>query len=114
MGYLLMTRVSLDAQWGKQVSDFKMALHWNEAKATEAIEEAKIHCGVASREAEAHHATLVREAEAHHTTLIREAEHDCATIIAEVEDHCTTDIRKAEYHCVENACSIQQLHSEDM
>ena len=73
VGCLLMTQASLDAYWWKQVSDFKMALHQNEAKATEAIKEVKGHCRAA-----------IREAEAHHTTLIREVEDDCTTIVAEM------------------------------
>ena len=79
-----------------------MALCWNEAEATEAIKEAKAHCGAA-----------VREAEACHATLIREVEDDCTTTVVEAEAHCTTDIRKAESHCMEKACSIHQLHAED-
>ena len=76
-----------------------MALFQNEAKVTEATNEAKAHCEVSIREAEAHCATLIREAEAHCTTLIREAEADCATIVVEVEVCCTTNIRKAVLLC---------------
>ena len=114
MGCLLMTRMSLDACQQKQVSDFKMALGCNEAKATEAIKEAKAHCGAGIREVEACHASLAREAEVCHVTLIREAEDDCTTIVAEVEASCTADIRKAESDCMEKACSVQQLHAENM
>ena len=58
-----------------------MALHQNEAKAMEAIREAKAHCGA---------------------------------IISKAEAHCSADIREAESQCAEHACSIQQLHAEDM
>ena len=51
--WLLMTRASLDAHQWKQVSDFEMALYWNMAKTTEAIKEAKAHCGATIQEAEA-------------------------------------------------------------
>ena len=44
---LLMTRVSIDTHWRKQVWDFEMVIHQNEAKATEAIREMKAHCGAA-------------------------------------------------------------------
>ena len=114
MGHLLMTRASMEAHQQKQVSDFEMALCWNEAETPKAIKEAKTHHGAAIREAEAHHTTLVREAEAHHATLTREVEDNCTTIVAEVEAHCTTDIRKAESCCMENARSTQQWHAEDM
>ena len=80
-----------------------MALCQNEANATEAIKEGKVHCGA-----------TIREAKAHHTSHIREAEANCVSIITEVEAHCTTDIRKAESHCVGHTCSIQQSHAEDM
>ena len=89
MGCLLMTRSSLDPHWWKQVLDFEMALHQNE---TEAIREAKAHCGAAIREVEAHHTTHIREAKAHCTTYIREAEADCASIIREAEANCTSII----------------------
>ena len=113
-----------------------MALHQNEAEATEAIREAKTHCGLTIREAEAWCTTLTREAESHHAIHIREAEATCATyikeaeakcawiimeaeanctsIIAEAEACCTTDVRKLESCCAEHACSIQQLHTEGM
>ena len=78
-----------------------MGLHQNKPKATEAIKEAKAHCGYAIREAEACHTTLGREVEAHHAT-------------AEVGAHYNTDIRKAESHCMEKAHSIQQLHADNM
>ena len=103
MGCLLMARLSLDALWWKQVLDFEMALHWNEAKATEAIREANAHCGATIREAESHHTTHIREAEANYTSIIMEA-----------EAHYTADIRKVESHCVEHTCSIQQLHAQGM
>ena len=91
-----------------------MALCQNEAEATEAIKEAKAHCGVSIRKAEAYCPTLVREVEACHTTLIREVEANCVTIVAKVEACCTTIIRKSESCCVENAHSIQQSHAEDI
>ena len=87
-----MTRSSLDAHQQKQVLDFEMALHQKEAKATEAIREAKAHC----------------------RATIREAEANCASIVTEVEAHCTADIRKAESCCVEYAHSSQQLHAAGM
>ena len=62
-GYLLAIRLSLDARQWKQVSDFKMALHQNEAEAMEAIREAKAHCGVIVREADACCSAEIREAE---------------------------------------------------
>ena len=114
IGHLLMTRMSLDACQWKQVSDFKMALCWNGAEATEAIKEAKAHCGATIREAEACCTTLVREVEACHATLIRVVEDDCATTFAEAEASCTTDIRKAESHCHERVHSIPKSHDEDM
>ena len=103
MGHLLSTRASIDAHQRKQISDFEMAIYQNEAEATEAIREAKTHCGAAIREAETHHATNIREAEAH-----------CATTIMEAEGHCTTDIREAESCCADHACIIQQSHSDNM
>ena len=112
--HLLATRSSLDAHCRKCVSDFEMALHQNESKATEAITEAKKLCGSTIREAKACHTTLIREAEAQHATLIREAKANCASIITEAEACCTTAIRKVESCCAEHACSIQQLHAEGM
>ena len=44
MGHLSMTWASLDAHRRKQVSDFEIAHLQNDAKATEAIREAKVHC----------------------------------------------------------------------
>ena len=84
MGHVLMTRSSLGTHQQKEVLDFKMALCWNKAEATEAIKEAKAHCGAS-----------IREAESHCTTSIREAEADHASIIMEAEAHCTGDIRKS-------------------
>ena len=52
MGCLLITRASLDAHQRKQVSDFQMAIHQNDAEATEAIRETKVHCGSVIREVE--------------------------------------------------------------
>ena len=103
MGCLLMTRSSLDACKWKQVSDFKMTLCQNEAKATEAIKEARAHCGA-----------TVREAESWCTTHIREVEADCASIIMEAEACCTTEIRNIESCCAEHARSIQQSYEEGM
>ena len=100
MGHLLMTRSSLDTCGRKQVSDFKTALHQNEA---EAIREAKTHCGAAIRGAEAHCATGIREVEA-----------QCSTTIMEAEACCAADIREAESQCVDHAHSIQQLHADGM
>ena len=125
MGHLLMTRSSLDACQWKQVSDFEMALCLNEAEATEAIRDAKAHCGTTIRETEACCTTHIREAKAHHTTHIREAENDFtshirdaeadyASITIEAEACSTADIRKVESHCAEHACSIQQSHVEGM
>ena len=91
-----------------------MALHQNEAQATEAIREAKAHYGATIREVEACHTTHVSEAEANCALIIREAEANCASIIIEVEAQCTADIRKAESHCAEHAHPIQQLHAEHM
>ena len=53
MGHLLLTRPSVGAHPRKQVLDFKMAIHQNEAEVMETIREAKTHCGAAIREAEA-------------------------------------------------------------
>ena len=114
MGHLLMTRTSLDTHQQKQVSDFEMALHQNEAEATKAIKQAKAHCGATIREVEACHTTHIREAEANCASIIRETEANCASIITEAEARCTADIRKVESHCVEHACTIQQSHAEDM
>ena len=72
MGCLLMTRTSIDAFCRKQESDFEMALYQNEAKTTEAIREAKAHCGTAIREAEACYTTANREEKA------RCADHACS------------------------------------
>ena len=47
------------------MSDFEMAFCQNKAKTTEAIREAKAHCGAAIKEAEACCTTDIREAEAH-------------------------------------------------
>ena len=49
-------------------------LHQNEAKAIEAITDAKAHC-----------AATIKEVETHCTTHIREAEADCASIVIEVK-----------------------------
>ena len=103
MGHPLTTMSSLDTRQQKQVSDFEMALHQNEAEATETIREAKAHCGA-----------TIRELESHCTTCIREAEANCASTIMEAEAHCTAEIRKAESGCVECACSIQQSYAEAM
>ena len=103
MGNLLTTRSSLDAHQQKQVSDFEMALHQNNAEATEAIRKAKAHCRA-----------TIREVEAHHTTHIREAEANCASVIMEAEACCTADIRRAKSCCAEHAHSTQQLHAEGM
>ena len=54
MGHLLMTKASVDACWRKQVLGLEMAIHQNEAKATQAFREAKTHCGAAIREVEVH------------------------------------------------------------
>ena len=120
-----MTRLSLDAHQWKQVSDFEMALCQNEAKANEAIREAKSHCGATITEVEACHTARIREAEAHHATHIKESEANCASIIREIEANCasiiteveacwTADMRKVECYCAEHACSIQQLYAEGM
>ena len=53
IGWLLTTRASMDAHQRKEVSDFQMALHQNEAQMTEAI-----------REAEAMHAAAIRKEKA--------------------------------------------------
>ena len=103
MGCLLTTRVSVDAHQRKQVLDFKMAIHQNEAEATEAIRKAKVHCGAAIKEVETHHATTIREADAH-----------CTTTIMEAESCCATDNREAESNCVDYACIIQQSHSDNI
>ena len=103
MGCLLMTKSSLDACWRKWVSDFKVALHQNEAEATKAIREAKAHCGA-----------TISEADACFTTHVREAEANCTSIIMGVEAPCTAGIRKVESHCAEHAHFIQQLHGDGM
>ena len=100
---LLTTRLFLDACRRKWVSDFEIALHQNEAEATQAIREAKTHCGTTIREAEASCATYIREAEAY-----------CATTITKAEALCAAEIRKAESCCADHAHSIQQLHAADM
>ena len=114
MGHLLMTRVSIDTCQRKQVLDFEMAIHQNEAKATKAIREAKACCGVAIREAETHSTTNIREAEAHCTTTIRETEAHSSITIMGAEACCAADIRDAESQCVDHACAIQQSHSDNM
>ena len=112
--HFLMTRASIDTCQRKQVSDFKMAICQNKAKATEAIRDAKVHCESVIREVEACHATTIREAGTHCITTIREAEAHSSTIITEVEAHCAADIREAEFHCAGHACPIQQSHSDNM
>ena len=114
MGHLLTTRASMDTHWRKQVLDFEMAICQNEAKATEAIREAKAHCGAVIREAETCCALTIREAEAQCTTTIREAEAHSSTTITEVKAHCAADIREEESHTVDYACFIQQSHGDDM
>ena len=81
MEYLLMTRVSIDTHWRKQVSDFETAICQNEAKATEAIREVKAHYGAVIREVEAHHAMTIRKAEGCSSTAILEVEACCAADI---------------------------------
>ena len=98
MGCLLMTRVAVDAHQRKQVSDFEMAIHENEAEATETIRETKAHCRAAIREAETHNATTVRKAEDH-----------CTTSITVAEVHCIADIREAESHCADHAAPSNNL-----
>ena len=54
LGWLVVTRSSLNAHQRKQVSDFEMALHQNESETTKAIKEARALCAHTIREAEAH------------------------------------------------------------
>ena len=44
IGWLLMTRVSMDAHHRKQVLDTEAAFHQNKAQTTEVIRKAKAHC----------------------------------------------------------------------
>ena len=114
LGWLLATRSSLNACWRKQVSEFEMALHQNEAETIQAIKEARILHACTIREAEAHWVKLISKAEAWHTTCIKEAKANCASTIAEAENCCSVAIRKVESHGAKQAHSIQQSHAEGM
>ena len=92
MGWLLMTRASMDTHWRKEVSNFQMALHQNEAITTEAI----------------------REAEALHAAAVREAKACCANIIHDAHTTCARTIRKVETACREHACALQQAQRDSM
>ena len=61
MGHLLVTRSSLDTHQWTQVSDFKIDLCQNEAKAMEAIMEAKAHCEAIIREVQKPAVLLILE-----------------------------------------------------
>ena len=74
MGQLLTTRVSMDAHQRKEVSNFQMALHQNEAQTTKIIKEAETVCATTIREAKAHCANIIQDAEATCARTIREAE----------------------------------------
>ena len=92
MGWLLKTRVSMDAHQRKEVSNFQMALHQNEAQTTE----------------------IIREAEAMCATAVREVKACCANIIQDAEAACVRTIRKAETTNTEHACALQQAHRDSM
>ena len=92
MGWLLTTRVSMDAHWRKEVSDFQMALQQNEAQTTEIIREAEAVC-----------TTAIREVKAHWANIIQDAEATCARTIREVETAST-----------EHTCTLQQTHRDSM
>ena len=90
MVHLLMTRASLDAHPRKQVVDFEMALHQNEAKATKAIREAKVLCGAVIREVESccvDHAHTIQQSHSNNMQhlereAIKEEEKDCQSFLA--------------------------------
>ena len=91
MVHLLMTRSSLDACQWKQVLDFEMALHQNEAEVIKAIKEAKAHCGA-----------TIREAETCCTADIRKAESHCA-----VHAHSIQQSHAKDMQCLEmEACGV--------
>ena len=74
MGWLLTTRVSMDACQRKEVSDFQMALHQNKAWTTKFMREAEAVCTTAIREVKAHCANIIQDAEATCARTIREVE----------------------------------------
>ena len=74
MGWLLITRASMDAHQIKEVSDFQMALHQNEALTTEIIREAEAVCATAVREVKTHCAYIIQDAKATFARTIREVE----------------------------------------
>ena len=74
MGQLLTTRASIDSHWRRLVSNTKTALHQTEAKAAEAIMEAKDLCTAVIQDAEDTCAAAIREAEtacADHTCTLQ-------------------------------------------
>ena len=89
MGQLLMTRASMDAHWRREVSDFQMALHQNEAQTTE----------------------VIREAEVVWAAAIREVKACCANIIHYTPPNCPpTNVGtcpcKSPLNCISRACTL--------
>ena len=62
--WLLMMKATMDSCQRDLVLNANIARHENEALATEAIQEAEVHCVAAVKTAEAHHAAAIKEAEA--------------------------------------------------
>ena len=92
MGWLLTARASMDVHQRKEVSDFQLALHQNEAQTTKVIREAKTV-----------HATATGEAKAH-----------CANIIQDAKATCARTIREGETASTEHACTLQQARRDSM
>ena len=88
MGWLLTTRTSMDAHQRKEVSDFQISLHQNEAQTTKIIMEAEAMCA----------------------TAIRKAKASCANIIQDDKATCARTIMEAETASTEHAHALLEAH----
>ena len=114
LGHLLVTRSSLDARWGRQVSDFGMALHQIELETTKAIKEVKALCACTIQDMETHWTVLISKANVGHAACLKEIEDNCSLALAELENCCSTTISEAESRGASKAHSTQQSHAKDI
>ena len=74
--WLLMTKATMDPHQRDLALKADIAMHQNEAQATETIKEAEVHCAAAIKEVEAHWAIHACTLEKSHKESMLELEHE--------------------------------------
>ena len=94
MVHLLTLRSSVDTHWQRLISEWEIAHHQNETKASKAINGLDAHYTAALHNTEAVYAAAMREVEATCSTSTREAEATCTTAVREAEAARATQTSK--------------------